>query len=242
MRQQNVDTTSEEDDLAQLAADLSLDASGTLGDPLVGLQSPMISPRTSHPDAHPPPPYMRRAPAAAAAAVASGLTININVHAGTVPVTINMPAAQPDDRARSSQSSAGSRPRHDSTVVINAAPGNTNRWVAPPMDEGSPGPARTTSPQQPTPSAPPPFIMRGGGKVIPWDSRLEHLERDDPAHTGKWYVVIAGLRVGIWRSWLDMEGFVDVKGSRYQFFPTFALADHHYKLARREGRVRLLTK
>ncbi|KAI0654577.1 hypothetical protein C8Q70DRAFT_1058342 [Cubamyces menziesii] len=83
-------------------------------------------------------------------------------------------------------------------------------------------------------------IIRGGGRVAAWDPNLEHIEPEDPAHRRKWYVVTAGRRVGIWKSWLDMEDYIDVKGRRYQSFDTRGDAEHHYNLARSEGRVRLL--
>ena len=64
---------------------------------------------------------------------------------------------------------------------------------------------------------------------------------DDPTHRRKWYVVPAGLRVGIWRSWLDMADYVmDIPGSRHAAFDTYDLARYHYRLAKNEGRVRLL--
>lgn len=53
-------------------------------------------------------------------------------------------------------------------------------------------------------------------------------------------MVTAGRRVGIWCSWLDMEDYVDVRGRRFQGFMTRAQAEHHYTLAKEEGRVRLL--
>lgn len=71
---------------------------------------------------------------------------------------------------------------------------------------------------------------------------MEHIEPEDPSHTRKWYVVIAGLQVGIWRSWLAMEDYVGVDGSRYQACNTREEADRWYFDAKREGRVRQLIK
>lgn len=73
-------------------------------------------------------------------------------------------------------------------------------------------------------------------------SVVEHIEPNDRPHCKKWYVITAGLRVGIWNSWLDMEDYIDVPGRRFQSFTTREDADHHYALAKREGRVRLLMK
>lgn len=73
-------------------------------------------------------------------------------------------------------------------------------------------------------------------------SVVEHIEPNNRPHYKKWYVVTAGLRVGIWNSWLDMEDYIDVPGQRFQSFTTREDADRHYALAKREGRVRLLMK
>ncbi|KAI0326026.1 hypothetical protein GY45DRAFT_1374261 [Cubamyces sp. BRFM 1775] len=84
-------------------------------------------------------------------------------------------------------------------------------------------------------------VVRGGGVVAPWNPDLEYIEPVDHGHRRKWYVVIAGRRVGIWKSWLDMEDYIDVKGRRYQSFDSRDAAEHHYNLAKSEGRVRLLS-
>lgn len=71
---------------------------------------------------------------------------------------------------------------------------------------------------------------------------VEHIEPRDPRHTRKWYVVTAGLRVGIWKSWLAMEGYVDVRGKRHQSYVHREEAEKDYYDAKRDGRVRLLIK
>ncbi len=71
---------------------------------------------------------------------------------------------------------------------------------------------------------------------------MEYIDSNNRPHHRKWYIVTAGLRVGIWRSWLDMEDYIDVLGRRFQSFTTREDADHPYALAKREGRVRLLRK
>lgn len=52
----------------------------------------------------------------------------------------------------------------------------------------------------------------------------------------------AGLRVGIWKSWLAMEDYIDVEGKRFQSFDTREEAEKEYFTAKREGRVRILIK
>ncbi len=55
-------------------------------------------------------------------------------------------------------------------------------------------------------------------------------------------MVTAGLRVGIWNSWLAMEGYIDVDGKRFQSYVRRDEAEKDYYEAKREGRVRLLIK
>lgn len=71
---------------------------------------------------------------------------------------------------------------------------------------------------------------------------VEHIEAADSRYARKWYVITAGLRVGIWRSWLAMEDYVNVEGSRYQSYFSWAEAEKDYFEAKAEGRVRLLIK
>lgn len=54
--------------------------------------------------------------------------------------------------------------------------------------------------------------------------------------------MIAGLRVGVWKNWLEMEGYVNVEESRYQSCTSREEAFGIYTQAKNEGRVRILTK
>ncbi len=69
---------------------------------------------------------------------------------------------------------------------------------------------------------------------------VEHIAVDDATHTRWWYVVTVGTHVGIWRAWLEMEEYVDVKGCRYQSYDSYAEAFQQYELAKQAGRVRQL--
>ncbi|KAL1942371.1 hypothetical protein VTO73DRAFT_6435 [Trametes versicolor] len=75
-------------------------------------------------------------------------------------------------------------------------------------------------------------VIRGGGRVATWNATLEHIEPNNRPHYKKWYVVTAGLRVGIWNSWLDMEDYIDIPGQCFQSFTTSEDTDHHYALAK----------
>lgn len=68
----------------------------------------------------------------------------------------------------------------------------------------------------------------------------EHIEPDDPNHRGRWYVVIAGPRVGVWKYWLDVEGCTTVYGARYQSTESYDEAIDLYERAKEERRVKLL--
>lgn len=70
--------------------------------------------------------------------------------------------------------------------------------------------------------------------------KVEHIEPDDPSHRGRWYVVIAGPRVGIWKYWLDVEGYTMVHGAKYQRMDFYADAKALYDRAMAKGRVMLL--
>ncbi|TFK80098.1 hypothetical protein K466DRAFT_667831 [Polyporus arcularius HHB13444] len=66
----------------------------------------------------------------------------------------------------------------------------------------------------------------------------EHIAPRDDAHTGKWYVVTAGRRVGIWRDWLQMQDFVTlVRGNAHKSFRSRAEAEAHYFDSKAAGRV-----
>lgn len=55
--------------------------------------------------------------------------------------------------------------------------------------------------------------------------------------------MIAGLRVGVWKNWLEMEGYVsDVDNSRHQSCSTREEALSIYSRAKDAGRVKILTK
>ncbi len=55
-------------------------------------------------------------------------------------------------------------------------------------------------------------------------------------------MITAGLRVGVWRNWVDMADYIDVRGSRYQSCETKEEALELYNRAKREARVRQLIK
>ncbi|OJT07896.1 hypothetical protein TRAPUB_1208 [Trametes pubescens] len=74
-------------------------------------------------------------------------------------------------------------------------------------------------------------------RFLPWDASYEHIAAPDPHHR-KWYVVTAGHKVGIWRTWLEMAEYVTgVAGNRHQSFKTRAEADGHYTYYKECGRV-----
>ncbi|KAI0746138.1 hypothetical protein C8Q76DRAFT_688985 [Earliella scabrosa] len=175
---------------------------------------------------------------------AGGLAITVNVHATNGPVTVNVgdqhrPAERAPNSVHPTRSTPGSR--RDGTPVRRRAVAR----AGPVHDQAAPPQASRAAPPGPdtAAAAPVPYVIRGGGKAIAWNPLLEHLPTGpDPTHRRKWYVVTAGLRVGLWRSWLDMEEYIDVPGSRHAAFDTYELARYHYDLAQREGRVRLLIK
>lgn len=71
----------------------------------------------------------------------------------------------------------------------------------------------------------------------------EHIAPDDPRHKGKWYVVIKGLRVGVWLRWVDMEHYVNrVRGNSHQSFGSRVEALRSYYDSKKEGRVQVLPK
>ncbi|KAI0688808.1 hypothetical protein C8Q76DRAFT_772030 [Earliella scabrosa] len=159
----------------------------------------------------------------AVAAPSSPFTFNLHVQAGSAPVTINAGApTNADERHRAAP--APSMTRSQKPKVASGDGG------------GSPPPS------PPSTAGALPYRVRGGGRVIPWNPALEIIEPRDSSHRKKWYVVIAGLRVGIWRSWLAMEDYIDVRGARFQSCETREEAERLYATAKREGRVRLLAK
>ncbi|KAI0694677.1 hypothetical protein C8Q76DRAFT_802912 [Earliella scabrosa] len=79
------------------------------------------------------------------------------------------------------------------------------------------------------------------GNRLPWNPRRQYFADPDPYHRGKWYVVTAGIRVGIWKAWVDMAHHVTrVRGNAHQAFDTREEAMHWYSAKMREGRVVLL--
>ncbi|KAI0706568.1 hypothetical protein C8Q76DRAFT_800976 [Earliella scabrosa] len=47
------------------------------------------------------------------------------------------------------------------------------------------------------------------GNRLPWNPNRQYFAPWDPLHRGKWYVVTAGVRVGIWKAWVDMAHYVN---------------------------------
>ncbi|KAI0711722.1 hypothetical protein C8Q76DRAFT_694569 [Earliella scabrosa] len=79
------------------------------------------------------------------------------------------------------------------------------------------------------------------GNRLPWNPLHQHFVEEDPYHRGKWYVVTAGVRVGIWKAWVDMAHYVtNVRGNAHQAFKTLREAERWYDRQMREGKVVLL--
>ncbi|OJT14076.1 hypothetical protein TRAPUB_9372 [Trametes pubescens] len=167
-------------------------------------------------------------------AQASQVIVHVEVKGGTNPITINAMPSAPDERRAPGSAAAPVAP---ATISPSSPVTYTDVPVYVKADPTTITQAAREAGQN---VAEPSNAVRGGGRVAAWNPALEHIEPADPSHRGKWYVVTAGRRVGIWCSWLDMEDYVDVKGRRFQGFITRAQAEHHYNLAKEEGRVRLL--
>lgn len=69
----------------------------------------------------------------------------------------------------------------------------------------------------------------------------QSLAGPDPFHHGKWYVVTAGTKVGIWKAWVDMAHYVtNVRGNAHQSFKTREQAERWYETKKSQGLVMLL--
>lgn len=69
----------------------------------------------------------------------------------------------------------------------------------------------------------------------------EHIEQPDPRHRGRWYVVVAGLKVGIWKSYIAITPHVvGVPFALHQSFKSWTEANAHYNSLKAEGAVRVL--
>ena len=72
---------------------------------------------------------------------------------------------------------------------------------------------------------------------------VEFIAKADDDHYGRWYVVVAGLRYGIWPAWTDMARYViGVRRSVHQSFDTRAEAEAYYYAHRDAGTLRRLYK
>ncbi len=68
----------------------------------------------------------------------------------------------------------------------------------------------------------------------------EYIAPNDPQHR-RWYVVTAGKKVGIWRTWLDISDYVNgVSGNAHQSFKRRAEAEEYYYGAKEAGHVFML--
>ncbi|KAL1941598.1 hypothetical protein VTO73DRAFT_7037 [Trametes versicolor] len=155
---------------------------------------------------------------------ARGVTVNITVHAAHASVAVNTATRTGEVRT----------PRYRRRTAVARTPTGTSTTSGSGVHAQPTPPVTTTKTQE--------YTLRGGGKVIAWNPALEHIEPRDARHSRRWYVVTAGLRVGIWKSWLAMEDYIDVPGKRYQSYEHRDEAEKDYYEAKRDGRVRLLIK
>ncbi|KAI0691561.1 hypothetical protein C8Q76DRAFT_698391 [Earliella scabrosa] len=108
--------------------------------------------------------------------------------------------------------------------------------VALPMDGGEPEPAVDELARRAHSDA------EGSTIASDQDSApAQYFADPDPYHRGRWYVVTAGTRVGVWKAWVDMAHHVtNVRGNAHQRFKTREEAMHWYETKKSEGRVVLL--
>lgn len=192
---------------------------------------------------------------------APNVIVHVTVNGHANPVTVNAASVIEQVLSPTATPLQSSPSRHSQSPTI-AVPSAPQTIPSPtgtkPLPDSSEAAVPAASPAARGPRTM--DVIRGGGRVVIWDPAcecphlpaqdlrtdlqhdrtVEYIEPNDHPHYRKWYVVTAGLRVGIWKSWLDMEDYIDVKGRRFQSFLTREEAEHHYGLAKREGRVRLL--
>ncbi|KAI0710770.1 hypothetical protein C8Q76DRAFT_798301 [Earliella scabrosa] len=122
-------------------------------------------------------------------------------------------------------------------VNVHPLPAGTPSIVGSDDDDGDGDASETEAGNIAQGVAPPPYP----GNRLPWNPRHQHFVDADPYHRGKWYVVTAGVRVGIWKAWVDMAHYVvRVRGNAHQAFDTLQEAEHWYARKLREGKVVLL--
>nr|VWO96321.1 Hemagglutinin-like secreted protein [Ganoderma boninense] len=72
---------------------------------------------------------------------------------------------------------------------------------------------------------------------LPWDDAKEFICPARP-RSKKWYVVTAGLRVGIWPSWTDAAPMVEgISGNVHESFKSRVAAEHYYYSNKEIGHV-----